>query len=151
MIKRIKYISRFAQGLDDEDIEDIVQQSARNNAELDVTGVLMASGKMFFQVLEGPPEHVDLVYRNIVRDERHVNVLLINSEENLQYRLFPEWPMRMVDLGLETDMRRDSLRLILETVIESRTHLEKLMGALERAIWNEVSEDEEPVETSATA
>jgi hypothetical protein len=151
MLKRVKYISRFAQSLDDEDIEDIVQQSARNNAELEVTGVLMASGKMFFQILEGPPEHVDLVYRNIVRDDRHVDVLLINSEEDLQYRLFPEWPMKMVDLGIETDVQRDSLRLILETVIESRTHLEKLMGALERAIWNEVSTEEEPAEKAASA
>ena len=151
MLKRIKYISRFAHSLSDEDIEDIIQQSARNNADLEVTGVLMASGKMFFQILEGPPEHVDLVYRNILRDSRHLNVLLINAEEDLQYRLFPEWPMKMVDLGLETDLERDSLRLILETVIESRTHLERLTGALERAIWNEVGAEEERKERAATA
>ncbi len=151
MLKRIKYISRFAQSLSDEDIDDLVSQSARNNADLDVTGVLMTSGPMFFQIIEGPPEHVDLVYRNIVQDSRHVNVLLLNAEEGLQYRLFPDWPLKKVDLGLDTDVRLEPLRLILETVIESRTHLEKLTGSLERAIWNEVSAEDDRVEKAATA
>lgn len=147
MIKRIKYISRFATDLTDDDIDDLVSQAARNNAELDITGVLMCSGSMFFQIIEGPPDHVDLVFRSILGDRRHTNVLLVNAEEGLEYRLFPGWPLEKLDLGLETDVRLEPLRLILETVIESRTHLERLTGSLERAIWNEVGAQEMAHET----
>jgi hypothetical protein len=44
------------------DIEAIGEQSRANNKRLDLTGMLMAFGERFYQVLEGPAEVVDEVY-----------------------------------------------------------------------------------------
>ena len=137
-MKRIKYISRFARDLDAAEIEALVEQARKNNEKNSITGILIASGLMFFQVIEGPEDAVDGLFARILEDGRHRDVLVINSEQNVQYRMYPDWSLKKMDLGMETTLRTDPLRVILETVIESRTHLEKLTGALERAIWNEI-------------
>ena len=59
MLKRITYVSRFAKPFSESELEKLGESSARNNEELGVTGVLMTSGGIFFQILEGPEEAVD--------------------------------------------------------------------------------------------
>lgn len=137
-MKRIKYISRFTRDLDAAEIEALVEQARKNNEKNSITGILIASGLMFFQVIEGPEDAVDGLFARILEDDRHRDVLVIDSEQNVQYRMYPDWSLKKMDLGMETTLRTDPLRVILETVIESRTHLERLTGALERAIWNEI-------------
>ena len=70
MFKRITYVSRFAKPFSEGELEKLGESSARNNEELGVTGVLMTSGGIFFQILEGPEEAVDRVYSAIANDGR---------------------------------------------------------------------------------
>ena len=133
MLKRIKYVSRFAKPLGPHEVTRLAELSAANNQKLGITGVLMSSGGMFFQIIEGPPEHVDALYRNIGADERHTNVLLLGSEDNVERRLFPDWSMKKIDLDDRADARLDPLKTILETIIVQHQLMENLTQTLERA------------------
>ena len=79
MLKRIKYVSRFDSPLSSAEIEQIGEQSQANNERLGLTGLLMASGGMFYQVLEGPADAVDQVYAKIQQDSRHTDLLLLSA------------------------------------------------------------------------
>ncbi len=55
MLKRIKYISRFAKQLSTPEIDELAKIAGENNSKKDITGALMASGGIFFQVIEALP------------------------------------------------------------------------------------------------
>lgn len=137
-MKRIKYISSFARSLTQAEIDEIVTVSAQNNAQLGITGILMTAGNLFFQIIEGPKAAIDEVYAKICNDSRHSNVLLLNVEEAVPHRIFPEWSMRRIDLGDLSVVRLEPHRAILETIIELRQRIETLTGILERTIWSEM-------------
>lgn len=138
-MKRIKYISRFAQMMTRDEIHELVERAAAKNQTLDVTGVLMTSGQMFFQVLEGPPEAVDALYRTIADDPRHSHVLLLKSETKVTRRIFPDWSMRVLVLDPEEDSRLAPLRVMLETVHALQGQIEVLSTTLEKALWGELT------------
>jgi hypothetical protein len=52
-MKNIVYVSAAVKLLDDDQLFDILSSSRKNNAERDVTGVLLYSEGVFIQVLEG--------------------------------------------------------------------------------------------------
>ena len=64
MIKRIHYVSSFAQNMSDDEIEVLASQAAKKNVENDITGVLMAQSGIFFQIIEGPEEKIDDLFKN---------------------------------------------------------------------------------------
>jgi len=139
-LKRIKYISEFAELMTPADIDDLVQKAARKNKTLDITGILIASGRMFFQVIEGPGRHIDDLYEAIKKDSRHTNVHLLNSEWGVTTRMFPDWSMKRVNLDSESAARMEPMKAILEVIMESRCRVERLTGVLERAIWEKFSD-----------
>jgi hypothetical protein len=138
MMKRLKYVSRFAKPLSREEIEALVVQAARKNKKYDITGILMTSGGMFFQIIEGPAESIDKLYSEIVADKRHTDVLLLGVEDRVKGRLFPDWSMKKVDLDLQSDIRAEPLKAILQAIVQQREIVERLTGALERAVWHEL-------------
>jgi hypothetical protein len=137
MLKRLKYVSRCSADLTLSEVESIVEHARKNNPGRGITGVLMTAGGVFFQVLEGPAEEVDALYAKIRKDPRHDDVLLLDSVTGLADRLFPNWSLKRIDLGSETDLRLESLRALVTVVADQRKSLDKLIGALERAIWFE--------------
>ena len=137
MLKRIKYVSRFAPGLGSDGIGAIIESSQSNNPKKGVTGTLMTSGGLFYQVLEGPPAEVDALYEIIRRDPRHRDVLLLDSIEGVTERLFPRWSLQKIDLEGGTDMRMEPIRALLTAIIDQRESLARMVTALERAVWLE--------------
>jgi len=109
MMKRLKYVSRYAEGLSSADLDGIAAQSAANNANLGITGILLTGGGLFFQILEGPAVAVDALYQKILADPRNQEVLLLGVQEQVPDRLFPHWAMRRVDLDAGGDAHRDTL------------------------------------------
>jgi len=138
MIKRIKYVSRYAEGTTAKDIEGIAAQSADNNTKLGITGILLTGGGLFFQILEGPAEAVDAVYSKIVADMRNREVLLLGVQADAPHRLFPDWAMKRVDLDAEGNAHMETLRAVLSAAWEQRRQLDALTGVLERAVWQEL-------------
>jgi len=70
-------------------LEDAVHKNKRNG----ITGVLFYDNRIFGQIVEGYPQHVEIIWKAISADPRHskVQVLDINS---LQKRRFSNWSMK---------------------------------------------------------
>jgi hypothetical protein len=99
MLVRLLYASRSVKPIDGAMLERILEQSRRNNRETGVTGVLcVCEGDVFLQALEGSREAVNRLYATVLRDDRHVDVTLLDYEEILARR-FAGWRMGRVDLG----------------------------------------------------
>ena len=140
MLKRIKYISRFAKQLSTPEIDELAKIAGENNSKKDITGALMASGGIFFQVIEGPPAAIDSLWSSLLKDPRHKDILLLKSEEGEMERLFPEWRMKKIDLDRNSDIRNEPLKAMLQTVLRQSLMIYELTAVLERAAWAEMVE-----------
>jgi len=98
MLVRLVYASRSASPVTDEVVGSILAQSRKNNPEHGVTGVLcVCHGDVFLQVLEGGREEVNRIYSKVLRDDRHIDVTLLDYAE-INQRRFSGWRMGRVDL-----------------------------------------------------
>ena len=79
-------------------LDDILEQSRRNNPALGITGMLCVSDDVFIQVLEGGRDEVCELYNAIVRDDRHQHVRLLSYEE-ITERRFGNWTMGQVNIA----------------------------------------------------
>ena len=137
-LKRIKYISRSASRLSVEEVEEIRTVSARNNRREGITGVLVETGGLFFQVIEGPEASVDRLYKRIGDDPRHKELFLLNVMHRVDSRLFPDWAMKTVQLH-RGDPRTEAIKLLLETAVESHRRVQNLSRGIERVVWGEIT------------
>jgi len=99
-LKRLIYTSKAIEGLQPKDIKDISETSRRNNLIQNITGVLVCSEGLFYQVLEGEQKSIDDLFQNIINDRRHRNVLCIHEDFGLREsdRQYPNWSMKVVEL-----------------------------------------------------
>jgi hypothetical protein len=102
MLCRLIYSSTIVPPFDFEDLRDILAASERNNPIQELTGVLVTTATQFLQVLEGPSDNVNELYRKLQRDSRHERLRLIEYTACSQ-RLFDGWAMRGVHRGLMSD------------------------------------------------
>jgi len=137
MFKRITYVSRFAQPLTAADIEELGTAAGEKNRRLGVTGVLMASGGLFYQIIEGEPDAVESLYRTIVEDDRHSDVLLLRSEE-VADRMFPNWSMHAVNLDAESHVRLLPLKALMKATVDQRRTLDSMVRSIERVLEQEM-------------
>lgn len=99
MLCRLIYASDVATPFDFGDLQAILAKAQRNNPALDITGLLVMVSQRFIQVIEGPNENVNLLYRKISRDSRHCDCSLIEFGP-ASTRLFDAWSMRAIHPGL---------------------------------------------------
>lgn len=135
-MKRLKYISRFSKRMSSGEINAIARDAAISNRANKITGVLMATGGLFFQIIEGPAEQVDTLWRRILKDKRHKDVLLLSDEENVKERLFSKWSMGRIDLDTGSDIRTEPMKAILRTIFQQHSIMQDLMRSLEKSIWH---------------
>ena len=138
-MKRLKYVSRSTTPLGGAEVDAIVAKAQKRNQSLDVTGVLVTTGNLFYQVLEGPESAVDGLYARIFADPRHTDLLVLGVEEHIEARFFADWSMQQVDLSAEAGERLEPLREVLNLIVELRERSQRLTHTLERAIWRELS------------
>lgn len=141
-MKRIKYISRFNRDLSQKEIDDLIVHAGRNNEKLNITGILMTSGRLFFQVIEGPTEFIDELWERIREDDRHTDVLLLCAEENITKRIFPDWSLKRIALDTGSEARLEPIRTMVETIMVLRERIESMVHTVERAIWVETAKRE---------
>lgn len=89
---RILYISTARKVLDPSDLESLLAISRRNNAQAGVTGLLVAGGRRFLQVLEGPADAVRHTFERIEQDPRHFALVTL-SDGSTDTRQFEQWSM----------------------------------------------------------
>jgi len=138
MMKRLKYVSRSVTPMTDEEVIEIGRVSAENNRRRGITGVLVETSGVFFQVIEGPREAVDALLSHIERDPRHQEVLVLSTMHACESRLFPDWAMKTVRVGYD-DIRAEAIKLLLESAIEARNRVASLSSGIERIVWGEVA------------
>jgi hypothetical protein len=141
-MKRIKYISRFSRDLSQQEIDELIVHAGRKNEKLNITGILMTSGRLFFQVIEGPNEFIDELWDHIQEDKRHTDVLLLCAEENIKNRIFPDWSLKRISLDTGSEARLEPIRTMVETIMVLRERIESMVHTVERAIWVETAKPE---------
>jgi len=88
----IVYMSRSAVPFDDDAMTELLRGSRLRNEALGVSGLLVAKGGRFMQLLEGPAWSVDDRFAAISRDPRHGEVKSLVREE-IARRRFDGWSM----------------------------------------------------------
>lgn len=86
-----------AEVVSNETLRDLENKAIENNVNKEITGLLVLTGNVFLQVLEGRAADVTELFGRISRDKRHRRLELITFEP-ASSRLFDEWGMRLVDL-----------------------------------------------------
>lgn len=138
MLKRIHYISSFVEDMSDSEIEKLASQAAKKNAEHGITGVLMAKGGLFFQIIEGPEENIDKLFTNIFKDPRHEKIITLGIQAGDLKRLFPNWHMKEINLDTTTSERLQPVKAILDAVHAQSAIIENLTEALAASAWAEL-------------
>jgi hypothetical protein len=80
-------------GYDDLTLSNILFVARSANKRDGITGALISREDVFMQLLEGPRERVTAAYARILRDDRHVDVVELWSDD-VDDRMFADWEMR---------------------------------------------------------
>ncbi len=121
-MKRLTYISRFSQPLSQPDLEEISRVSEVNNAREGLTGALLSTGSIFYQILEGLDADVDNCFERIAQDPRHTGIFVLEMEPDILRRQFPDWKMKTIQLDLLKDPLVEPMKKLLST-FESNHHI----------------------------
>lgn len=116
----IVYFSFAVKPLSNEDISAILEQSRRNNAERNITGMLLYMNGSIIQVLEGEKEAVESLLSRIQQDSRHRDVAPV-FRRPIKERLFSAWSM-----GYETVTLREleNIKEIVNLYTDDRISVE---------------------------
>lgn len=139
MLKRVSYVSRFARPLTRDEVTQLAADAEKRNRELGVTGMLLSSGGIFYQILEGPSDKVEELVRKIAADARHKDVLILTTQEDVEDRQFPSWAMKKVDLDEDAMARLEPIKALLEAIVVQREAMQRLMRVLSRSVWQELT------------
>lgn len=87
------YVSRsLIEGDVDNVVHSIIERARCQNAAVQITGAMLFTGSRFAQILEGPAAAVLELIGQIVADERHTDILLVQVK-SLESRVFSKWSM----------------------------------------------------------
>jgi hypothetical protein len=101
-------------------LDELLVTCKRNNAMMNVTGILHYNGNYFLQVLEGGRAEVSAIYHRIAADPRHINIILISCHD-VRERIFPSWSM-----GLHEGMGEDTKKIFLRYFPSSNVNPEAI-------------------------
>ena len=93
-MKSVLFVSRQAAGINEFAVElyRIEQVSRRRNAELGITGALLATKAHFAAILEGEAEPLEALMACIARDTRHERLTIVEETE-IGIRRFAGWSL----------------------------------------------------------
>ncbi len=135
VLLRLKYASVFSCLLSEEGLDAIVATSQRSNTAAGITGVMLAYGGIFMQVLEGPPDAVAPLFSRIARDSRHTSVVVLRRED-ATWRLFGEWSMRLIELTHAARVQIDPARQLIETAALGSASALGRLDEIGRMVWS---------------
>ena len=90
------YFSTAIDGISNQHLRAILEESRLYNPAHDVTGCLLFDGASFFQILEGPKAEIDTLFKGMItRDRRHKSIISMIYTP-ISARLFGEWSMELM-------------------------------------------------------
>ena len=119
------YCSRASEGVDDVEVDRLIEFSQRRNVARGVTGVLVFGSGVFFQWVEGPPADVRKLIASLHGDSRHRDIVELDRSVEKRERLYPGWEMERVEA--------DDIRAVLQDALDS-TEDENNVAALRRIL-----------------
>ena len=111
MLYTFVYCSRATEGVDDVEVGRIVEAAQRSNFTRGITGVLVFSNGVFFQLIEGPAVQIQKLIATLHLDPRHCDVVSLDWSEDRRERLYPNWEMERVEA--------DDIRAVLNDALVS--------------------------------
>ncbi len=105
------YCSRAAEGVDDAEVDRLIELSQRRNVAREITGVLVFGSGVFFQWVEGPPAQVEHLIASLHGDPRHYDIVTLDRSVEKRARLYPTWEMERVGA--------DDIRAVLQDALGS--------------------------------
>ena len=103
MLFRIIYVSSATAPFTDQQLDDLLQISRRNNLSADLTGMLLYKDGKFMQTLEGPAPAVRSRLEKIRSDPRHEKFTILMDGPILE-RSFESWSMGFKRITRETSI-----------------------------------------------
>src|ERR1700712_4845021 len=91
-MRQIAYFSTAAKPQTSKSIHEILFASRINNRRDEITGLLVAGGNRYMQVIEGPSAAVEALYATIRMDPRHLAVATVLNQMTYK-RAFDGWSM----------------------------------------------------------
>ena len=88
----VLYASSAVRPLDDDQIQGLLEVSRRNNATVNVSGMLLYYEGSFLQYIEGEKEDVMSLYARIADDRRHHGLFVLDSD-TIDDRAVSAWTM----------------------------------------------------------
>jgi hypothetical protein len=119
------YCSRAAEGVDDAEVNRLIEAAQRYNLACGITGVLVFGSGVFFQWIEGPAAEVRRLMASLHGDPRHYDIVSLDQSEEKRERLYPNWQMERVGA--------DDIREVLQDALESAED-ENNVAALKRIL-----------------
>jgi uncharacterized membrane protein (DUF373 family) len=89
---QISYISTATKRMSQEDLEEILKTSRKNNAGSGITGMLLYMNNTFVQILEGEEKTVNELVEKIKRDSRHADLQVL-QKKTIDRREYADWSM----------------------------------------------------------
>jgi hypothetical protein len=102
------YSSRMSAPLSMGGIVEILDVARPNNARFGVTGMLTFGAERFLQSIEGPPEVINGLYGNLMRDSRHGHLHIVGYRE-IAKRRFRDWSMGFYSDAADGSLARAGL------------------------------------------
>ncbi|MGZ8225994.1 MAG: phosphate-starvation-inducible PsiE family protein [Methylococcaceae bacterium] len=147
------YISTPTRPISADDLIDILNNSRANNARLGVSGMLLFTGSIFIQLLEGDEKIIEELIETIKKDPRHKDFRVIEKKK-ISAREYADWTMgfKRVDKNdirdipglnkfFETDLNGDIDSDKLKLINQFLTHFRNV--AKKKNVHEELSLDEE--------
>ncbi|MGR7750973.1 diguanylate phosphodiesterase [Klebsiella aerogenes] len=114
MLTTIIYRSHICDDVSFKSLESMVAAANERNGQADVSGILLFNGTHFFQLIEGPEENVQQIYRHICADPRHYNLVELLCDY-APARRFGKVGMELFDL------REHDRDAVLQNVLDKGT------------------------------
>jgi hypothetical protein len=93
----LTYVSSAVTSFSKDDLAALLNQCARDNKLVGITGMLLYKDGNFMQALEGPEDNVRHVHGKITADSRHRGLITL-LQSPIDERQFPNWSMSFRDL-----------------------------------------------------
>lgn len=92
MMLQIGYFSTARGSLDAKAVHEILLGARKANRRDAITGLLVAGGGRYLQVIEGPQASVKALYARILEDDRHLAIAAF-LDRKISRRAFGSWSM----------------------------------------------------------
>ncbi len=89
----LSYVSQSANDMGILGLMNLLEDAVHKNKRNGITGVLFYDNRIFGQIIEGYPQHVELIWKGITADPRHKEIQVLDITP-LQKRRFSNWSMK---------------------------------------------------------